>query len=162
MNKKRPPSIRELVDTLKEESANRSMQCSVKLTKLDPVEHNIFWLFDNNIDATTEVYRILPFNRLLDVYKTEQVGFRQTIKWDDPFENFLLRSSVRDPSGELLSLEEIAKKWYGQCWTLERETDAFGESIVPKKMVFALAHPWANSSRAFTITKRKMPQSAFS
>lgn len=124
MGQKRKASLQDLIDTLKKESANRSRQHLVKQVAPEPIEHNTIWLLDGKIDEATEIYRFLPFTRLRDIYAANQTSFRQTIKWDDPFENFLFKCSLRDSSGNLVSLEEIAKKWYGQCWTLEKETDA--------------------------------------
>ena len=51
--------------------------------------------------------------------------------WDDPFENFFLRSLVKGPNGERISIEGIAESWYGQCWTLNEETDAMWRIYSP-------------------------------
>ncbi len=105
MSPKREQTLLDLIETLKRESAERSMKHALKGTHPDPIEHNTFWLFDKKIDEETEIYRILSFERLLKVYETGQIGIRQTIKWDDPFENFLLKSCVRDQSANLVGLE---------------------------------------------------------
>ena len=54
-------------------------------------------------------------------------------KWDDPFENFFLRADAVDEHGNIESLDNLARKWYGQCWTLHSESDAMWRIYGPKK-----------------------------
>lgn len=71
------------------------------------------------------IYRIMPVHRLLQCLKLGQLVLVPPRKWDDPFENLLLSSSVRlTETGELGGMGEIRDKVYGQCWTFHRETDA--------------------------------------
>jgi hypothetical protein len=55
----------------------------------------------------------------------------QTHKWDDPFENFLLRSTGVKPDGSEVSLKSLHDKWYGQCWTTLEESDAMWRIYAP-------------------------------
>ncbi len=75
-----------------------------------------------NIDAP--IYRVYSKSRLLELLKTNKNGLVRPKKWDDPFENFFLRSTVESPTGELVTLEIIEKYFYGQCWTYNEESDA--------------------------------------
>ena len=78
---------------------------------------------DNLLDIPNPdvpLFRIYPKHRFLDL-------LRALVKprlWDDPFENFFLRSRVAGPQGEQISIESLAEDWYGQCWTLNEDTDA--------------------------------------
>ena len=44
-------------------------------------------------------------------------------KWDDPFENFILESDAKFPSGKIIK-GRLHSEFYGQCWTLNRTSDA--------------------------------------
>lgn len=75
-------------------------------------------------DWDQPIYRIYPKNRFIDLLSTKTNVLVQPALWDDPMENFFLKSVVKTESGELVSLENIAAGWYGQCWTTKEESDA--------------------------------------
>jgi hypothetical protein len=82
---------------------------------------------DNLLDIpnpNVPLFRIYPKHRFLDLLRTRKNALRKPRLWDDPFENFFLRSSVIGPHGERISIEKLAEDWYGQCWTLNEDTDA--------------------------------------
>jgi hypothetical protein len=54
------------------------------------------------------IYRIVRVPRLLELFNKKQNVLVRPNKWDDPFENFILRS----------------QQVYGQCWTRQRASDA--------------------------------------
>ncbi|MCL6619355.1 MAG: DUF2971 domain-containing protein [Thermomonas hydrothermalis] len=75
-------------------------------------------------DLNTKIYRIFPLDRFLDMfYKGENVLVNPS-KWEDPFENFLLKGNAEMPDGNLVSLSQLYQSWYGQCWTRNRDSDA--------------------------------------
>jgi hypothetical protein len=45
-------------------------------------------------------------------------------EWDDPFENFLLKSDVVNLRKQKVDLSKIRSNVYGQCWVTVDETDA--------------------------------------
>ena len=51
--------------------------------------------------------------RLLELFQTRHNVLVAPEKWDDPFENFILKSDRVSRRG-----------WYGQCWTWQRASDA--------------------------------------
>ena len=75
-------------------------------------------------DLDAPIYRIYSSSRFLDLACSRKNGLVKLRLWDDPFENFFLRSEVTGPGGEKISIENIAEDWYGQCWTLNADTDA--------------------------------------
>lgn len=81
----------------------------------------------------TPIYRVFKLKRFKDLLTSRMNGLVSPFMWDDPFENLLLRCKVRDPTGELGSLEPIASGWYGQCWTLNRDSDAMWRIYSPEK-----------------------------
>src|SRR5208337_1102621 len=82
-------------------------------------------------DAT--IYRVFPIRWFRDMVETKTMGLARPSRWDDPFENFYLKCKVRLATGEIGSLKLIASKWYGQCWTKNRESDAMWRIYSPDK-----------------------------
>ena len=78
----------------------------------------------NITDTDVPVYRIFLKRRFLDLLASGKNGLVNPSKWEDPFENFFLRSQVAGPNGEKISMSSIAADWYGQCWTFNDDTDA--------------------------------------
>jgi|ERR1051325_104039 hypothetical protein len=68
------------------------------------------------------IYRIIPIARLVDLYKTKRSALTRTYKWDDPWENFLLRSPAR-LHGEKITFG-FHNNFFGQCWSYLNESDA--------------------------------------
>jgi len=75
-------------------------------------------------DLDREIYRIMPIHRLLEAFDIEKLTLVKPEKWDDPFENLLLKGTAETAGGELLDFSSIRDSVYGQCWTLHKETDA--------------------------------------
>lgn len=69
------------------------------------------------------VYRIIPISRLYELFDTRQNTLVKPKMWEDPFENFILQSAVRLPTGQLATLH-ARDQIYGQCWTLHSASDA--------------------------------------
>ena len=76
------------------------------------------------VDPDAAIYRIFTKRRFLELIRSRKNALVSPRLWGDPFENFFLRSEVVGPEGEKISIEGIAEDWYGQCWTLNEDTDA--------------------------------------
>ncbi|WP_047790344.1 hypothetical protein [Tenacibaculum mesophilum] len=74
-------------------------------------------------DLNKNIYRIYPLFRILELLETKQNVLVKTEEWEDPFENFILKSTGKLPSGELFTVNS-RNKYYGQCWSLKKESDA--------------------------------------
>lgn len=70
------------------------------------------------------IYRVMPIGRLIEVFNLEKLSLVRPKMWDDPFENWLLKSYGLTPEGHRVHLTKIRDALYSQCWTLHRETDA--------------------------------------
>lgn len=81
-------------------------------------------LGDPDFDVDTPIYRIFPRFRLLEMIKTNKNTLVKPRLWDDPFENAFLQSVGVTSGGEDVSLEVLRERWYGQCWTTDKDTDA--------------------------------------
>lgn len=69
------------------------------------------------------IYRVMPIQRLIEMFLNKQNVLSKPKLWDDPFENFILQSRARLSDGNLVSFG-MRDSLYGQCWTLQRESDA--------------------------------------
>ena len=76
------------------------------------------------IDPATPVYRIFPICRFRELVVNRELVLVNPRKWEDPFENFLLKCSAQTSNGMTVSLKRVADSWYGQCWTDKENTDA--------------------------------------
>jgi len=61
------------------------------------------------------IYRIISLRQLFDLFAGEANVLVKPSKWQDPFENFILR----------------ADRVYGQCWTLQAASDAMWRIYSP-------------------------------
>ena len=85
----------------------------------------------DNLDQ--EIYRIFSIKRFIQLMCSKELVLVNPSKWDDPFENFFLQANAIDSNGQIVSLEELANSWYGQCWTCNKESDALWRIYSPKK-----------------------------
>lgn len=72
-------------------------------------------LTQKQLDA--HVYRIIEPKRLYELFESKEGVLVHPSCWDDPYENFILRSKVRDKTGQVKAYT-YHEKMYGQCWTL--------------------------------------------
>jgi hypothetical protein len=79
------------------------------------------------------IYRIYALNRFRTLLAAKQDVVVNPTKWDDPFEDFFLeRTEVIDnASGGTIPLRNLAGDWYGQCWSLNKDTDAMWRIYSP-------------------------------
>ena len=86
-------------------------------------------------NENAEIFRVLEISRLFDLFESELLWLTAPKLWDDPYENFLkhiygisaYEESVR------ISFEGYSKYLFGQCWTLNEETDAIWRIYSPNK-----------------------------
>ena len=82
---------------------------------------------DNGIrikDWDQEIYRIFSKSRFIELLDTKKNGLVHPSLWDDPMENFFFQCIAVNKEGEHISLKEISRSWFGQCWTTNVESDA--------------------------------------
>ncbi len=97
------------------------------------------------------IYRIIPVKRLYEMFDNKKNVLVKPKKWEDPFENFILQSKVKLPSGELATFG-FQDHFFGQCWTLHTASDAMwriyspkGNAVRIRTTVNALASSLANT-----------------
>jgi Protein of unknown function (DUF2971) len=82
-------------------------------------------------DLRKPIYRVFTLERLLAACTTKRNTLVKPKKWDDPFENFVLTQAIKaNPSHPSIGVKE---RFYGQCWSRERESDAMWRIYSPGK-----------------------------
>jgi hypothetical protein len=75
------------------------------------------------------VYRIFPLERLYQLFSTKCNVLVKPHKWEDPFENLLLQSTLLRPTHNATARKLAC--FYGQCWTLHQASDALWRIYSP-------------------------------
>jgi len=88
--------------------------------------------YSNQKELDKPIYRIFTIQRLLEVFGENALTLVKPSKWDDPFENFLMKAKGVLPDGTQFSVAS-REHFYGQCWTNKRETDALWRIYAPDK-----------------------------
>lgn len=78
-------------------------------------------------DDPIPIYRIMHIETLLEILNQKKLCLRQPAKWDDPFENYILKKCSN------LRKLHFPADIFGQCWTLHPETDAMWRIYAPDK-----------------------------
>jgi hypothetical protein len=82
---------------------------------------NFLFLEDKELDKN--IYRIMPFEYLENMFvKNENVLVRPML-WDDPFEHFILKSRIETEAGVTIEYP-FHNDMYAQCWSFENKSDA--------------------------------------
>lgn len=76
-----------------------------------------------NVDLDVPLYRIIPIDRLWGLLKEKKLGMVHPLRWDDPYELFLIRSFGLTSHGQEVGFEPIINSLYGLCFTLKPECD---------------------------------------
>ena len=95
------------------------------------LKDNLININQHNVD--NKIYRVFRMTHFKDMISSGKLVLINPSHWDDPFENFVLKTNVVDKGGTT-SLENLYKQWYGQCWTDNgEETDALWRIYSPEK-----------------------------
>ncbi len=86
-------------------------------------------ILDSELDKP--VYRIVDYDRLVQVLKTGKNSFVRTFLWDDPFENLLTNSEFNKKRG--YSISSMKYYTYAQCWSFSEENDLLWRTYSPNK-----------------------------
>ncbi|MCK4358217.1 MAG: DUF2971 domain-containing protein [Candidatus Cloacimonetes bacterium] len=83
-------------------------------------------------DYDKPIYRVFKLEHFLELMFTKTLVLTLPKLWDDPFENYILNSSIMKKNGNI-SFFAFRDDFYGQCWTLNKETDAMWRIYSPNK-----------------------------
>lgn len=84
------------------------------------------------IDLDTKIYKILKRDYFFELFEDGQNALVLPRKWQDKFENVILKAEVRTASGERGTFA-FHDDVYGQCWTLHTASDAMWQIYSDKK-----------------------------
>jgi hypothetical protein len=90
-----------------------------------------FVFFDDG-DIDRPIYRVFSIERLLEIFSKKSLVLVKPKKWDDPFENFILKSKIEFANGEQAHIA-FANSIFGQCWSHLEESDAMWRIYSPTK-----------------------------
>jgi hypothetical protein len=81
----------------------------------------------------TPIYRVFPLEKILTSIHENQLFFVKTKLWEDPFEAFLLKQLFKYEVGSNnYPWKDVVKEnFYGQCWTLLKETNFLWKIYAP-------------------------------
>lgn len=85
-----------------------------------------------DINLNTKIYRIFPFKWLLRALETNTLYFVKPEVWNDPYENFLLRSKGVLKDGTKVCLDNLKNQIVAQCWSTKAECDGLWRTYSPK------------------------------
>jgi len=78
------------------------------------------------------IYRIVPVDRLFELFESRRNVLVKPHKWEDPFENFILKCKVQLPDGRCAAIG-FRDQFYAQCWTLQSASDAMWRIYSPAR-----------------------------
>lgn len=94
------------------------------------MKRNFLNLKDGDLDRP--IYRVFSKKRLFEVFQNKNLVLVQPKLWDDPFENYMMNSTGELSDGKLFQID-FRENFYGQCWTLKKESDAIWRIYAPDK-----------------------------
>lgn len=69
------------------------------------------------------LFRIIPFDILLQMFSEKVITLVNTYNWDDVYENFILNYDFFE-NGKRIPVYYMEKRFYGQCWSTRMSSDA--------------------------------------
>jgi hypothetical protein len=83
-------------------------------------------------DIDTPIYRVFSRERFIEFFTSKKLTLVKPKLWEDPFENFILNATGKTKDGLKFRIE-FRERYYGQCWTTKRESDAMWRIYSPEK-----------------------------
>ena len=85
-----------------------------------------------DFDSNKALYRIIPFDGLLQMLN-EGMNYLVKIRlWEDMYENFILKEALKC-DGKEIGMNSLSEVFYGQCWTSKMSSDAMWRIYSPDK-----------------------------
>jgi hypothetical protein len=85
-----------------------------------------------NTKIDKPIFRVFSIDRLIQVFSEKELTLVKPRKWDDPFENYLLNCTGEFEAGQYI-FSNSRERFFGQCWTSTRESDALWRIYAPNK-----------------------------
>lgn len=91
------------------------------------------WTFQGLRELDRVIYRIFSARRFQDLVINRRNGLVAPRMWDDPMEDTYRSCYMDTAEGPRVQLSYIGARWYGQCWTYNRDSDAMWRIYSPDK-----------------------------
>lgn len=78
------------------------------------------------------LFRIVPFDVLLQMLSEKVITLVNTYRWDDVYENFILNYHFFK-DGKRVPVYRLENRFYGQCWSSRMSSDALWRIYSPDK-----------------------------
>lgn len=81
------------------------------------------------------IYQILPVKYLIKIFRNNSLRFNNILQsWEDPYELFMLKQKITVEGFPNFNAPlELQKNYYGQCWSLNKDSDAMWRIYSPDK-----------------------------
>lgn len=81
------------------------------------------------------IFQILPVKYLLKIFRNKSLRFNNILHtWEDPYELFMLKQQIAiEGFSNFNAPSELQKNYYGQCWSLNKDSDAMWRIYSPDK-----------------------------
>jgi len=91
---------------------------------------------DENINLTEDklnipIFRIISFDRMIEILESKKNTLTRPAKWDDPFEALISFVNVEDSLD--YPVKSFASYIYAQCWTFSEENDLLWRVYSPER-----------------------------
>jgi len=83
-------------------------------------------------DLEKPIYRVFSRERFIQLFETKKLTLVKPKLWEDPFENYIMNATGKTKDGVQFTIA-FREKYYGQCWTTKRESDAIWRIYSPDK-----------------------------
>ena len=121
---------------------------------------NIIRISEEELD--NPIYRVFSKRWLISALEKKSNSLVKPHLWDDPFENFIFRSSAITTDDIDVDFGNIRNNFFGQCWTFStEETDALWRIYSPNKDGFRVKTTIRKIFDAFYDPKHKWAMIAF-
>jgi len=97
------------------------------------------------------IYRIVSVERLFELFENRQNVLVKPKKWDDPFENFILRARMKLQTGQFAQFS-FHDQFYGQCWTLQTASDAMWRIYSPDRSAVRIRSTIRTVAESLSLT----------
>lgn len=105
------------------------------------------------------IYRIISYDRFIELFKTKKNALVKPKLWEDTFENFTLKSKLKYPGNTEIELD-THERLYGQCWTTSKASDAMWRIYSPDKKGIRIRTTIDNlfTSLSIALTESRMTE----
>lgn len=81
------------------------------------------------------IYQIIPVRYFIKIIRNKKLRFNNILKfWEDPYELFLVKQDIAiEGYAKQNFYSDLREKYFGQCWSLNRDTDAMWRIYSPDK-----------------------------